>query len=70
MARCARAVQDAMVAAFDDAAKAGVSQANLAATIAQTGRFGWLGCHFGGLHRFKRSFDPQWSPLYHAAPDP
>jgi hypothetical protein len=70
MDRCARAVQDAKVAAFDDAAKAGVSRVNLAATIAQTGPFGWLGCHFGGLHQFKRSFDSQWSPLYHAAPDP
>ncbi len=66
----AGAIQSAIVAGFDDAAAARVSRVNLAATIAQTGPFGWLGQRLGGLHQFKRSFDPQWSPLYHAAPDP
>ncbi|WP_394152334.1 phosphatidylglycerol lysyltransferase domain-containing protein [Loktanella salsilacus] len=66
----AGAVPAAMVAGFTAAKAAGVAQVSLAATIAQSGPFGWLGRRQDGLAQFKRSFGPHWRPLYHAAPGP
>ena len=66
----AGAVPAAMIAGFAAAKDAGVAEVTLAATIAQTGPFGWLGRRHAGLAQFKRSFGPQWRPLYHAAPGP